>query len=39
VVRREIGSPETIKYTLSNAAADIPPERLAQMQAQLLLAT
>ncbi len=34
VVRREIGSPETIKYTLSNAAADIPPERLAQMQAQ-----
>jgi hypothetical protein len=34
VVRREVGSPETIKYTLSNAAADTPPHRLAQMQAQ-----
>jgi hypothetical protein len=34
VVRREIGSPETIKYTLSNATTDTPPHRLAQMQAQ-----
>ena len=34
LVRREVGSPETIKYTLSNAAADTPPHRLAQMQAQ-----
>jgi hypothetical protein len=33
-VRREIDSPDTIKYTLSNAAADTPPHRLAQMQAQ-----
>jgi SRSO17 transposase len=34
LVRREIGSPDTVKYTLSNAAADTPPHRLAQMQAQ-----
>jgi SRSO17 transposase len=34
LVRREIDSPDTIKYTLSNVAADTPPHRLAQMQAQ-----
>jgi SRSO17 transposase len=34
LVRREIGSPETIHYTLSNAPAETPPHRLAQMQAQ-----
>ena len=34
LVRREVESPDTIKYTLSNAAADIPAHRLAQMQAQ-----
>jgi SRSO17 transposase len=34
VIRREIGSPKTIKYSLSNAAADTPRHRLAQMQGQ-----
>jgi len=34
LVRREIDSPETIKYTLSNAPAEISAQRLAQMQAQ-----
>jgi SRSO17 transposase len=34
IVRREIGSPKTVKYTLSNAPADTPLERLAQMQGQ-----
>jgi len=34
IVRREIGSPQTLKYTLSNAEADLPTHRLAQMQAQ-----
>jgi SRSO17 transposase len=32
VVRREVGSPKTIKYSLSNAPADTPLLRLAQMQ-------
>ena len=34
IVRREIGSPETIHYTLSNAPAETSAHRLAQMQAQ-----
>ncbi len=34
VVRREVGSPETIKYSLSNAPDDTPLLRLAQMQGQ-----
>jgi SRSO17 transposase len=34
VVRREVGSPSTIKYSLSNAAAETPALRLAQMQGQ-----
>ena len=34
IVRREIDSPQTLKYTLSNAEADLPTHRLAQMQAQ-----
>jgi SRSO17 transposase len=34
IVRREVGSPKTIKYTLSNAPADTPVLRLAQMQGQ-----
>jgi SRSO17 transposase len=34
VVRREIGSTKKLKYTLSNAAADTPVLRLAQMQGQ-----
>jgi SRSO17 transposase len=34
VVRREVGSPETIKYSLSNAPEDTPLLRLAQMQGQ-----
>lgn len=34
IVRREIDSPETIKYTLSNAPGQTPTVRLAQMQAQ-----
>lgn len=33
-VRREIDSPETIKYTLSNAPEPMPTHRLARMQAQ-----
>ena len=32
VVRREVGSPKTIKYTLSSAPADTPLLRLGQMQ-------
>jgi SRSO17 transposase len=34
VVRREVGAPKKIKYSLSNAAADTPLERLAQMQGE-----
>jgi len=34
IVRREVGSPRTIKYTLSNAAEDTPVPRLARMQGQ-----
>jgi SRSO17 transposase len=34
IVRREVGSPNTIKYTLSNAPADTPLLQLAQMQGQ-----
>lgn len=34
IVRREVGSPKTIKYSLSNAAFDTPRLRLAQMQGQ-----
>jgi SRSO17 transposase len=34
IVRREVQSQKTIKYTLSNAAVDTPPQRLAQMQGQ-----
>lgn len=34
IVRREIDSPTTIKYTLSNAPVQTPSLRLAQMQAQ-----
>jgi SRSO17 transposase len=34
VVRREIGSPKTIKYSLCNAPSDTPRHRLAQMQGQ-----
>ena len=34
VVRREVASRKTIKYSLSNAPADTPPLRLAQMQGQ-----
>ena len=34
IVRRELDSPETIKYTLSNAPAETRTHRLAQMQAQ-----
>ena len=34
IVRREINSPQTLKYTLSNAHAHLPTRRLAQMQAQ-----
>lgn len=34
IVRREVGSPKTIKYTLCNAPADTPQLRLAQMQGQ-----
>jgi len=33
IVRREVGSPTTLKYSLSNAAPDTPTLRLAQMQA------
>jgi SRSO17 transposase len=34
IVRREVGSPKTLKYSLSNAKADIETERLAYMQGQ-----
>ena len=34
IVRREVKSEKTIKYTLSNAAVDTPVLRLAQMQGQ-----
>ena len=34
IVRREVGSPKTIKYSLSNASVDTPVLRLAQMQGQ-----
>ena len=34
IVRREVGSVKTIKYSLSNAPADTPVLRLAQMQGQ-----
>jgi hypothetical protein len=34
IVRREAGSPKTLKYTLSNAPADTPLLRLGQMQGQ-----
>jgi SRSO17 transposase len=34
IVRREVGSPNTIKYTLSNAPADTPLLLLGQMQGQ-----
>jgi SRSO17 transposase len=34
IVRREIGAPKKIKYSLSNAPADTPLERLAQMQGE-----
>jgi len=34
IVRREVKSPDTIKYTLSNAAAETPVLRLGQMQGQ-----
>jgi hypothetical protein len=34
MVRREVGSPKTIKCTVSNAPADTPLLRLAQMQGQ-----
>ena len=34
LVRREAGAPKRIKYSLSNAPADTPLERLAQMQGE-----
>jgi SRSO17 transposase len=34
VVRREVGAPKTIKYSLSNAPAETARERLAQMQGE-----
>jgi hypothetical protein len=34
VVRREVGSPNKIKYSLSNAPADTSLERLVQMQGE-----
>lgn len=34
VVRREVRAKDTIKYSLSNAPAETPPERLAYMQGQ-----
>jgi SRSO17 transposase len=34
VVRREVGSPKKIKYSLSNAPADTPLECLAEMQGE-----
>ena len=32
IIRREVGSPKTLKFSLSNAPADTPRLRLAQMQ-------
>ncbi|MSP01422.1 MAG: hypothetical protein EXR07_10305 [Acetobacteraceae bacterium] len=34
VIRREVGSPKTIKFTLSNAPVETPRLRLGQMQGQ-----
>jgi SRSO17 transposase len=34
IVRREVGSVKTVKYSFSNAPADTPQLRLAQMQGQ-----
>ena len=34
IVRREVGSPKKVKYSLSNAPADTETERLAYMQGQ-----
>lgn len=34
IVRREVGSPRTVKYSLSNAPADTTPLQLARMQGQ-----
>jgi SRSO17 transposase len=34
IVRREVGSPKTVKYSLSNAPADTTPLQLARMQGQ-----
>ena len=34
IVRREVGSPKTIKYTVCNAPADTPLLQMAQMQGQ-----
>ena len=34
IVRREIGNRDEIKYTLSNAAADVPRAKLAYLQGQ-----
>ena len=34
IVRREVGSPKTVKYSLSNASADTTPLQLARMQGQ-----
>src|SRR3954463_1682938 len=34
LVRREVGAPKRIKYSLSNAPADTPLERLAEMQGE-----
>jgi SRSO17 transposase len=34
IVRREVGSPKKIKYSLSNAPADTPLEALAEMQGE-----
>jgi SRSO17 transposase len=34
IVRREIDAPQEVKYTLSNAPAETPVTRLAEMQAQ-----
>ena len=34
IIRREVGSPKTVKFSLSNAPADTPLLRLAQMQGQ-----
>jgi SRSO17 transposase len=34
IVRREVNSPETIKYSLTNTPKELPAERLAYMQGQ-----